>query len=988
MSYDFEKDSPKLSEQLSQFINDCKKDKEAEKIITPVSKVLEKRLRGEGRIRGDNTNLKNPPIPHLPKEVNTPLLKLHPEEIARQLTLLEWKNWREIRAWEYLGLAWTKKDKEVLSPHICEGTNFFNKISGWVRTAIISTEKLPERIKLLTKFIEIVIYLNKLNNFSGILQIISGLTSSEVYRLSNTWASISNTHKKQFEELARLNERNSKELRSRIKTADPPCIPFFGMYQSDLVFAEEGSPDCIGPNGNLINCTKKRLTADIVRSIHQYQLKPYNLVPVEFIQEMIMNVQVIEEAELWEMSEWIEPRKGAEPKKNKPLGFALNETNFSSNTKFELEFVMGYPFYVADAPSNIVMIAANSINYATIPKLIEHLTFEQNPEPSVESFLACYRAFMTPLELFDLISKRWNMPGPKDKSSSNLELYKNQYQNPIFTRITNLLKFWLDKHWYDFEENPLLEEKLKKFVENCPPPYGITIKKAIDKKKLNGGLSIYQLEEAEIPMSLMPIIGFEPSKATLLDVNAIELARQLTLIQFEMLNKIKVNEFIEYTKFKIESKKIEPEENNYPNLLESLRFNKSVIWWFHEQLNEKTREPVLILHKLLEILDVSRSTLKNWQLLNIIIEATTTFVDKNKNLIQAVPLWTQYLDISQILSDHSLTSKNLPDSPPLIWPLEFLIHEIKDIQETNQTTPSSPALINYSKWRSIGEVLLKFIRFQRIPYNLHQVPSIQKMIQINTNFFLQKDLENSFAKSLQTDSDFKTEVASIKQIYDQELSQQTKNIVLCYQDDSENSNSTQQTKFDNQFSKKIQLASPKSSSNFNNNNLNNDNNNIDNNNNNDNNNNKAQSLKSLSSNQIKKNQINPHFNSTVPSDVHTSIKLRPIPNNDSSIYQKACSLLKNHFSGDIQPITFYDHSGILYGNPSYISVDVLKCKGYDYICSFSSFVEEYDIRIIVQVGKLYKTSFPCSLGCIIVSKSIPPDLLPVAERYKIKVFII
>lgn len=57
------------------------------------------------------------PRPFLPKEPNFSIWDVHPEEIARQLTLIEWKMWKEIQPWECLGLAWTKKDKEVRAPN-------------------------------------------------------------------------------------------------------------------------------------------------------------------------------------------------------------------------------------------------------------------------------------------------------------------------------------------------------------------------------------------------------------------------------------------------------------------------------------------------------------------------------------------------------------------------------------------------------------------------------------------------------------------------------------------------------------------------------------------------------------------------------------------------------------------------------------------------------------------------------------------------------
>jgi hypothetical protein len=69
------------------------------------------------------------------------------------------------------------------------------------------------------------------------------------------------------------------------------CIPYIGYFLTDLTMIEDGSVSQIGHSKNLINFAKWRLLAQTLDRIAICHRHPFNLTPVEPLQEFILNVR-------------------------------------------------------------------------------------------------------------------------------------------------------------------------------------------------------------------------------------------------------------------------------------------------------------------------------------------------------------------------------------------------------------------------------------------------------------------------------------------------------------------------------------------------------------------------------------------------------------------------------------------------------------------------------------------------------------------------
>ncbi|XP_046942452.1 ras-specific guanine nucleotide-releasing factor 1 [Lynx rufus] len=230
-------------------------------------------------------------------------------EIAEQLTLLDHLVFKKIPYEEFFGQGWMKLEKNERTPYIMKTTKHFNDISNLIASEIIRNEDINARVSAIEKWVAVADICRCLHNYNAVLEITSSMNRSAIFRLKKTWLKVSKQTKALIDKLQRLvsSEGRFKNLREALKNCDPPCVPYLGMYLTDLAFIEEGTPNYT--EDGLVNFSKMRMISHIIREIRQFQQTAYKIEhQVKVTQYLLDQSFVMDEESLYESSLRMEPK--------------------------------------------------------------------------------------------------------------------------------------------------------------------------------------------------------------------------------------------------------------------------------------------------------------------------------------------------------------------------------------------------------------------------------------------------------------------------------------------------------------------------------------------------------------------------------------------------------------------------------------------------------------------------------------------------------
>jgi len=205
------------------------------------------------------------------------------EELADQITLLDYTLFSRIQPRECVHQRWKDASKKHEAPNIISLVEQFNAFANFIQIQILTETTLRKRSLAMKRIVKMGEHFRVTRNYNALCAVFSALNAAPIHRLKLAWAKVPDKTRAIFARWATIFARdgNHRALRALLRKAGGnPCIPHIGVFLQDLVFIDEGNQGHIQVkafNNNLmLNFNKCVRIADRVKNLQLFQNHKYS----------------------------------------------------------------------------------------------------------------------------------------------------------------------------------------------------------------------------------------------------------------------------------------------------------------------------------------------------------------------------------------------------------------------------------------------------------------------------------------------------------------------------------------------------------------------------------------------------------------------------------------------------------------------------------------------------------------------------------------
>ncbi|KAI8986090.1 ras GEF [Trametes punicea] len=377
--------------------------------------------------------------------------------------------------------------------------------------------------------------------------------------------------------------------------------------------------------------------------------------------------------------------------------------------------------------SEILIDPDGSVRAGTPAALVEQLTAHEIGDPKfIKNFLMTFKSFMTVDELFDLLTKRfWVQPPPGLKPHEHEE-WTRLKQQVIQLRVLNTFRTMVTDDDILEKEDMYILQRMKEFASNEEVVTFAAAKQLlilIERAQRGGDAPIKTTNTVPLTPPA-PILPKNIKKVKLLDIDPLELARQLTLMEAALYKKIRPMECLQ------RSREAKPGKTT-DNITRIIQLSNRIANWVAESVlaREDSQKRARVVKHFINLADRCR-TMQNYSTMTAVISGLNTppirrlkrtWEQVNAKIMSQLKICESTIDTNKNFNNYrSLLARIQPPCVPFIGVYLTTLTFINDGAEDKL----GDNMINFRKRQKAAEVIQDIKRWQAKPYNFQTVPPV------------------------------------------------------------------------------------------------------------------------------------------------------------------------------------------------------------------------------------------------------------------------
>ncbi|KAJ3125906.1 hypothetical protein HK098_008099 [Nowakowskiella sp. JEL0407] len=382
-------------------------------------------------------------------------------------------------------------------------------------------------------------------------------------------------------------------------------------------------------------------------------------------------------------------------------------------------------------PSDLVFGAEGKVKGGTLEALVERLTAHDTSDLNyMSAFLLTFRSFCSSSQLFELLLKRYTLQPPAGLTPEQLDIWRRDKLDTIRTRVYNVLKNWIEKYWLNDEDDNTTLIRIREMAETLIKSHrdaeGLRIVALCNQRAQAGeGGLIKPLKPNNISQTPTPIVPRSLKRIKFLELDPLEVARQLTIMVSRIYERIQPVELL---------KKAWVEQDNSVaiNARTMIAVSNQITGWVvHTILNEKkVKERSYYIRLFIAIAEKCRSLNNFDTLMAILCGLEAAPIHRLKRTWELIK--NREMNVFESLRGLMSSTKNFSKyrdelkscAPPCIPFLGFYFTDLTFIEDGNPDTLKNTNLINFAKRMKTAEVIRDIQQYQ-LSFALAEVKELQ-----------------------------------------------------------------------------------------------------------------------------------------------------------------------------------------------------------------------------------------------------------------------